>query len=112
MDTSNPYTYLQTPLQHNASSSSFQPSSSTFQPPPSTYQPFGFPPPQEYNNPSSYQPFGFPPPPPQQQQQHFGFPSSQVELGNYVENDFIQQLVVDADFSPNWYNSMSQILKA
>ncbi|KAK2363321.1 serine/threonine-protein phosphatase 7 long form protein [Trifolium repens] len=91
-DTSNPYTYPQ----HYASSSSFQPSSSTFQPPPSTYQSFEFP----------------PPPPPQQQQQHFGFPSSQVELGNFVENDFLEQLTVDADFSPNWYNSMSQLLNS
>jgi hypothetical protein len=73
----------------NASSSSFQPS-------PSTYQPFEFP----------------PPPPPQQQQQHFGFPSSQVELGNFVENDFLEQLTVDTDFSPDWYNSVSQLLNS
>ncbi|KAK2357162.1 hypothetical protein QL285_094461 [Trifolium repens] len=61
-------------------------SSSSFQPPPSTYQPFEF-----------------PPPPPQQQQQHFG-------LGNFVENDFLEQLTVDTEFSPNWYASMSQLL--
>jgi type II secretory pathway component PulK len=34
------------------------------------------------------------------------------ELENYVENDFLQQLTVDVDFSPNWYNSMSQILNS
>ncbi|KAK2383238.1 hypothetical protein QL285_070713 [Trifolium repens] len=112
IDASNPYTYPQTPQQHYTSSSSFQPSPSTFQPPPSTYQRYGFSPPQEYNNPSSYQPFGFPPPPPQQQQ-HFGFPPSQVELGNYVDNDFIEQLVNDNDyFSPNWFNSMSQVINS
>ncbi|KAK2418782.1 hypothetical protein QL285_040947 [Trifolium repens] len=116
MDTSNPYTYHQTSQQHYASSSSFQPSPSTFQPPPSTYQPFGFPTPQEYNNQSSYQPFRFPPPPsPQQQQQHFGFPPSfqpspsQVEFGN-VDNEFFQRLVDDSDFSPNWFNSMAQVM--
>ncbi|WJX39226.1 hypothetical protein P8452_26791 [Trifolium repens] len=107
IDTSNPYTY---PQQHYSSSSSFQPSSSTFQPPPSTYQPSRFPPPQEYNNSSSYQPFGFPPPPSPQQQHHFGFPPSQVEFGNYIDNDFIQRLVDDSDFSPNWFNSMAKVM--
>ncbi|KAK2415624.1 hypothetical protein QL285_038088 [Trifolium repens] len=43
-------------------------------------------------------------------QQHFGFPSSQVEFGNYIDNDFIQRLVDDSDFSPNWFNSMAQVM--
>jgi hypothetical protein len=29
-----------------------------------------------------------------------------------VDNDFLQQTVDDADFSPNWYNSMSQIINS
>ncbi|WJX88967.1 hypothetical protein P8452_71002 [Trifolium repens] len=99
LDTSNPYTYPQTPFNTTRPHHHFNRHHQHFNHLHQHINHLGSHPPQEYNNPSSYQPFGFPPPPPQQQ--HFGFPSSQVELGNYVEIVFLQQLIVDADFSPN-----------